>query len=561
MAQEHAAQTVLRLMKPLFGFARSRSATIQDAEDITQDIVLKLYRALHARDDIVEPEKYAWTIAHNVLANYYRSRAGYGKNVPIHGLADVLPAEDDMGALLEERETTTRLYNEIAYLSKTQRRIVIMFYFEGKRQTEIAKTLGLPLGTVKWHLSNAKTDLQKGMDRVRTNTELKFNPVKFNMISTNGSTGTMGGNASCLRSTLAQNILYLTRAEAMSVNAIADVLAVSPVYVEGEVEFLEENGFMLQQGKGYIANILLDVPTTESNRQMSDMYEKAADIFAPAIFDALMAQVKLGEGGVVCPRNDINFAMWALVPYVTAWSGTPDARVTFEEAATIRPDGGINICHCTVQNTDAQPIKYSEEKMGGPSWNGGDDVLLWMMDTLWGGDRVGNYHPDIMNHDLSSMRTFFDGALSDDEAARMAERGFISRKQVSALLPGGGRGVTTTTPGSFGSYSMVDETATIDTLDIVWLTKEASQRLIALANTLRDKHQAELDALKSSFIERQLINTPQHLKKARAYGLQHLFHSDGHFIIYLLNKLIEDGKLQLPTEEQRNSLCAVVVSG
>ena len=538
MIQEQAEQIVLRLMKPLYAFARSRSATIQDAEDIAQEVVLKLYRALLKRSDIAEPEKFAWTIAHNALANYYRSRSGYGNNVPLHGLIDVLSTQEEMGAHLEERETEERLHREIAYLSKTQRHIIIMHYFEGKRQHEIASALALPLGTVKWHLSNAKTDLRKGLDTVRTNTELKFNPVKFNMISTNGSAGTMGGNAAYLRSTLAQNILYLVRATAMSVNEIADAMAVAPVYVESEVEFLEENGFMLKQDKGYIANILLDIPTTETNQHMSDMYEKAAELFAPALFDALESDVILGEDGVICPRNDMNFALWALVPYAIAWSGKPDERITFEEAATIRPDGGVNICHCTIENPDAQPIKYSESlaKMGGPSWNGGDDVMLWMMDTIWGGDRVGNYHPDIMNRDLSTMRMFFDDVLPDDEAARMAERGFISRK-----------------PSPQGD-------GIIDMLNIVWLNNEANKRILAIASTIRDKFHADLEALKDAFISTRFNDTPEHLKKVRAYGLQHIFHSDGCFIIYVLNKLIEWGKLKLPTEEQRNSLCSVVVA-
>ena len=534
MTQKQAEQTILKLINPLFGFARSRSASIQDAEDIAQEIVLKLYRTLLSRDDIAEPEKFAWTIAHNTLANYYRSRSRYGNNIPIHGLVDVLPSNDDIGIQHEERETIARLHNEIAYLSKTRRRIVIMYYFEGKRQQEIASTLNIPLGTVKWHLSNARNDLQKGLDNMRTNTELKFNPIKFDMISTHGSVGTMGGNASYLRSTLVQNILYLVRAESMTVNEIADALAVSPVYIEGEIEFLEENGFMLKRGKGYISNILLDIPTTESNQQMSYMYDKAADLFAPALYDALASHVKLGEDDVICPRNDLNFAMWALIPYITAWSGKPDDSITFEEVATIRPDGGVNIGYCTILNPDAEPIKYIESmaKIGGPSWNGGDDLKLWMMDTVWGGDRVGNYHVDILNRDLSSMRAFFDGTLSEDDAARMAERGFISRKSSSQG----------------------------DTLNIVWLNDSANKRLLGIADTIRNRFHSELEALKAPFIQAQLNNIPDHLKKARAYGMQHIFHSDGYFIIYMLNKLIESGKLKLPTEEQHNSLAAVVVT-
>jgi len=537
MTHEQAEQIVMNLTKPVFGFARSRTESIQDAEDIAQEVVLKIYRALLTRDDIAEPEKFAWTIAHNTLANYYRSRAGYGSSVPIHGLAEVLPADGDITARIEESETVKRLHNEIAYLSKTRRQIVIMHYFEGKRQKDIADALNLPLGTVKWHISNAKTDLQKGMEIMRTTSELKFNPIKFNIIGTNGSAGNMGDNGTYLRSILGQNILYLIRQEAMPVNEIADALGVSPVYVEGELEFLEENGFALKQGKGYIANALIEIPTTESNRLVSDMHEKAANLLAPALFDALAANIKLGEDGVICPRNDMNFALWAIIPYITAWSGTLDEAVSFQEVATIRPDGGHNICYCAVHNPDATPMKYSESlrAIRGPSWNGGEDFRLWFMDTMWGGNRAGNYHPDIANRDLSSLKAFFDTTLSDDEIIWMAERGYISR-----------------TADAQG--------CTYDRLDIVWLTGEANKRLINLANDIREKYKTELSELKSAHNKIYLEKGPEHLKKAWTFCLQHTFHSDCIFIIHMINKLLESGKLQLPTEEQRKSLCAVVVT-
>ena len=177
MTREQAEQTVIQFMKPLFGFAKNRCATTEDAEDVTQEICIKLFRSLLKRDDITEPEKFAWTIAHNALANYYRNRSRHGISVPIHGFDDMLSADDDFTTDIEKAESVERLHREIAYLSKTRRQIVIMHYFENKRQQEIADVLGLPLGTVKWHLSESKTELKKGMEIMRTNSELNLIPL------------------------------------------------------------------------------------------------------------------------------------------------------------------------------------------------------------------------------------------------------------------------------------------------------------------------------------------------------------------------------------------------
>ena len=559
MTREQTEQTVIQFMKPFFGFAKNRCTTIKDAEDVTQEICIKLYRALLIRDDITEPDKFAWTIAHNALANYYRSHSRHGISVPINGFADTLTTDDDFTANIEKAESIERLHREIAYLSKTRRQIVIMHYFENKRQQEIADALELPLGTVKWHLSESKIELQKGMEIMRTNSELKFNPVKFSGISTNGSAGSRGGNHEYLRSALAQNILYLMRNEAKTINEISDAMGVSPVYIESEVEFLEENCFILKRSnKGYIANVIINIRTTEEHRQRSEMYEKAADLFAPALFDALADSIKINGDGIYTGYNlditldtsekghtkgnaqmtakmyDLNFVLWALVPYITARSGKPDDKVSFEEAATIRPDGGVNICCCTMAEPNAEPMKYWESfsKMGGPSWNGDEKFLLWLIDTEWGGSRVGNYHPDHLNRDRASLQTFFESSLGEDDALRMAERGYISRE----LLANGIR----------------------DTLKIVWLNHEANKRLLGIADEIRAKYAAELDALKTSYIAADI---PEHMRKAAAYGLQYTFLSDGLFIVYSLNKLVESGKLKLPTENQRKSLGAVIVTG
>lgn len=75
----------------------------------------------------------------------------------------------------------------MAYLSKLQRRSVIAFYYKNKKLNAIADKLDLPLGTVKWHLFEAKKDLKKGMDTMRHISGLTFDPIRFDRCETHGS--------------------------------------------------------------------------------------------------------------------------------------------------------------------------------------------------------------------------------------------------------------------------------------------------------------------------------------------------------------------------------------
>ena len=264
MNRQDAEKIITEYLKPIFGFALKRCKSIHDAEDLSQEIAARAFRALLVRDDIADMGKFIWTVAHNALSNYYRDAAKsmVMVGVSIDEVAELIadpcsePDPDD------NTESLHRLRTEIAYLSGLQRRIVIAYYFEHRRQADIARELGIPLGTVKWHLFEAKKELKRGMDTMRKPSELKFNPIKFHSYGVNGSVGKKSPDE-FFRSALSQNICYCVHNTAKTINDIADDLGVSPVYVETEVEFLEEYGFLQAQKDKYIVNFIISEPTAE----------------------------------------------------------------------------------------------------------------------------------------------------------------------------------------------------------------------------------------------------------------------------------------------------------
>jgi len=142
--RQDAEKIITEYLKPVYGFALKHCSIIQDAEDLSQDIILKAFRALLHKDDIENAEKFIWTVAHNALCNYYRDNAKSAVCVPIDELSEIIADPDDPFSEDETRETLRRLRLEIAYLSKLQRRIVIAYYFENRKQADIAKELGIP---------------------------------------------------------------------------------------------------------------------------------------------------------------------------------------------------------------------------------------------------------------------------------------------------------------------------------------------------------------------------------------------------------------------------------
>lgn len=160
MNRIQAEQTVTEYLKKLYSFALKKTVNLQDAEDLTQEIAMKLYKALLVKD-IVNVNAYVWRVAQNTLVNYYRGKSRSIIGICIDEFAEALPGSEDIADRYEKSEIIRRLQSEIAFLSKTQRKIVILYYFENKKLTEIAKLLDIPVGTVKWHLFEAKKEIKK----------------------------------------------------------------------------------------------------------------------------------------------------------------------------------------------------------------------------------------------------------------------------------------------------------------------------------------------------------------------------------------------------------------
>ena len=345
MEQNNANEIVNEYITRIYSFVKKRVSNEADAQDIAQEIALKLYKSLCIKE-VVNVEGFVWTVARNTLSNFYRDNSRFKMNVSIED--NELDINDGSSALVDqmiEKENYHRIRKEIAYLSKIQRQILIMYYYEEKKQSEIASILNIPVGTVKWHLGVARDELKRGMAKMRNINDLKFNPISFCKVGYSGYTGSMGDPVKYIRSALSQNIIYAIKNTARTVEEIAEIMNVSPVYVESEIEFLEENQLVIKEKNKYICNIVIE--EIEDSSQIDIIkrcYGKVAGEIATRLFDEIKKNNYLNSPDILGP-NDDNFRMWALIIYLIATADTENIEkpITFEQAATIRPDGGCNI--------------------------------------------------------------------------------------------------------------------------------------------------------------------------------------------------------------------------
>jgi RNA polymerase sigma-70 factor (ECF subfamily) len=149
-----------------------------DAEDITQEVFLKVYRNLPSFD----PTKGAFqtwitTLTRNLLVdNYRRTRldrisdsldqsASADEDGPTMAdrLADPRPGPDQHYAGLELK---ARIQSALAQLSPELREAVILRDLEDMDYKEIAQVLNIPEGTVKSRISRGRGELARTLQRI-----------------------------------------------------------------------------------------------------------------------------------------------------------------------------------------------------------------------------------------------------------------------------------------------------------------------------------------------------------------------------------------------------------
>ncbi len=120
------------------------------AEEVTQDIFLKLWQALPAYDGRAAPGSWLYAIARNTCLSAARAES-YRRTLPLDAVREPVARAGGAGDI-EVAQCIDRL-------SEIQRQVITLFYLEEKRVDEVARMLDLPEGTVKSHLHRARLAL------------------------------------------------------------------------------------------------------------------------------------------------------------------------------------------------------------------------------------------------------------------------------------------------------------------------------------------------------------------------------------------------------------------
>lgn len=149
-------QLVERHYDFIFRTACKWCGKVSDAEDIAQDVCVKLASILKSFDGRSAFSSWLYRVTLNAVRDMQRARARRGRHVDRYAEVtpdEYLPDQEDSAAIKE-------LWTAVRRLPDQQRDAVLLIYAEGMSHAEAGVIMGCKEATVSWHIHEAKKTLR-----------------------------------------------------------------------------------------------------------------------------------------------------------------------------------------------------------------------------------------------------------------------------------------------------------------------------------------------------------------------------------------------------------------
>ncbi|HVO60345.1 MAG TPA: sigma-70 family RNA polymerase sigma factor [Terriglobales bacterium] len=170
-------EIVQRYHRRIYNICYRFAGSSDDAQDLTQEVFIKMYRTLNTYD--VERAAFmTWvtTVTRNLLVDHFRKtkhdRMTDSLDAPLSEHEDAMPLSDKIednslppDARVQSRETKESVHHALQKLSPELREAVILRDLQDMDYREIAVVLRVPEGTVKSRINRGRAELARLLQR------------------------------------------------------------------------------------------------------------------------------------------------------------------------------------------------------------------------------------------------------------------------------------------------------------------------------------------------------------------------------------------------------------
>jgi len=156
-----------RYLKPIYNFVYYYIGDVPSAEDVTQDVFVRVWRKIKKFDEHKNFKTWIFSIAKNAALDFLKKKKAVpfseleneeGESTITETVADPAPLPDELFARVD---LSKLISGALAELSPIDRSVLLLHHYNQFTFEEAAETLGEPLNTVKSRYRRALIKLRK----------------------------------------------------------------------------------------------------------------------------------------------------------------------------------------------------------------------------------------------------------------------------------------------------------------------------------------------------------------------------------------------------------------
>ena len=153
LSTEEFKRCAQEYMDVVFRVAFSCLRSQSDAEDVTQEVLLRLYETDYVFESRAHIKNWLVKVTYNECRKFWRRLWRRHENI-----------DDYVEQLAFEETDCQDLFTAVMKLDRAKRIVVVLYYLEGYQIQEIAGILKSPPGTVGTRLARARKELRKYLE-------------------------------------------------------------------------------------------------------------------------------------------------------------------------------------------------------------------------------------------------------------------------------------------------------------------------------------------------------------------------------------------------------------
>ena len=400
----------------IFGFCINRLNNIDDAQDLSQEILLEIIRSL-PKSNINDINAWVWKIAHNRYARrIYNKKRYITVSLDDRSIIDMLEDDRDFFEIIDNSDEKNAVFSAVHSLAKSHRDILVDYYVNELSYSEIAEKHELSVNTVKTRLFYGRQKLKERWQTIMSENKIY---EKINWITV--CNGSSIDSDIYLERQIWRAITKAAYEKPLTIEEISEATGIPCMYIEDELPNLLYGEVLTEEKGKYSTNFIIH--SMDFLKRIKNLRDKAvtdADLSnrVVKILDKYDKQIRdIGFVGSDRPKNEL---WWLLIPLVVREAAGKRRSLSGLESPPYPPrkDGGEGWI-CAYEVEENYNLSLSEDGVGCHSFGSEKNMIQYYTFYKYYSQDINGYFRRTLDIDksISSTPDIDEKAISDVELA------------------------------------------------------------------------------------------------------------------------------------------------